>query len=122
MATKLGLEDEPVTGGEELPIRQLESARYPWKVAAAPGVAHPPAKRSHRLQKPTKKNVSPRTSWGPQVDEEEAKNPISTIADQLSPKVGANCCGYVPNNRYKGSDGAYEDLYVGTVTQGKYTG
>src|SRR4051812_22238533 len=78
----------------------LEGSSCAWR-----GESASQAKSAEKANDP-KKNISPWTSWGPQVDEEDERNPISTVADQLSPTVGANCCGYRPNNRYKGSDGA----------------
>ena len=46
-----------------------------------------------------KRKTSPTMSSELRIDEEDVKNAISTIADQLSPTVGANCRGYNPDNR-----------------------
>src|SRR3954471_14658393 len=79
----------------------LEGSNCAWS-----GESSNQAESSAMKANDPKQKISPTMSSEPRIDEEDEENAISTIADQLSPKVGANCRGYESDNDYRGMNGA----------------
>src|ERR1041385_373142 len=79
----------------------LEGSNYAWS-----GEFANQAESSSMKANNPKRKTSPTMSSEPRIDEEDEKNAISMIADELSPTMGANCRGYKSDNRYRGMNGA----------------